>query len=352
MQSQPQPQIFIRARALTGLQPLVQALGGDVVALMSRFALDARLLEQPDAILPLDRLSALMEEAAVALNCPDFGLRLSTYQDIGVLGSLACIALYAHTAADAIVGIARHLPYHSPGLSLALVNDQSTGLSHACYALHSIDPTHTQIVELSYGIAYQFMKSIFGESTQSVSVHLRHAPVSALAGYQSFFDCPVQFGQARDALVFPQTLLGHVIDAKNQDLCEAAARFVSHTMRRFPLDIGLQVETLVDRQLANGGGNVVRIADQLNLSRSSLHRRLAQQGLSFEGIVDLVRRRRSEEYVGLPSVPLHELAALLGYTNGVSLHRSFMRWFGQSPSSLRTQRAADMAQHGLGVLSQ
>ena len=101
----------------------------------------------------------------------------------------------------------------------------------------------------------------------------------------------LQFGQPRDALVFP-------------------------------LDIGLQVETLVDRQLANGGGNVVRIADQLNLSRSTLHRRLAQQGLSFEGIVDAVCRRRAEEYLGLPSVPLHQLAALLGYTNGVSLHRS------------------------------
>jgi AraC-like DNA-binding protein len=345
MQAKTQTQVFIRARAMTGLKPLVHALGGDVVALMSKFDLDAKLLDEPDAILPLDRLSALMEDAAVVLNCPDFGLRLSTYQDIGVLGSLACIALYAHTALDAIEGIARHLPYHSPGLSLTLVNDEASGLSHACYALHSIDPTHTQIVELSYGIAYQFMKSIFGEDSKGVTVHLRHAPVSTPAGYLPFFDCPLLFGQSRDALVFPQTLLGHVIDTKNGDLYDAAARFVGHTMRRFPLDIGLQVETLVDRQLANGGGNVVRIAEQLNLSRSSLHRRLAQQGLSFEGIVDAVRRRRSEEYLGLPSVPLHELAALLGYTNGVSLHRSFMRWFGQSPSSLRAQRAAEMVAH-------
>ena len=88
------------------------------------------------------------------------------------------------------------------------------------------------------------------------------------------------------------------------------------------LQFGQPRDALVDRQLANGGGNVVRIADQLNLSRSTLHRRLAQQGLSFEGIVDSVRRRRAEEYLGLPSVPLHQLAALLGYTNGVSLHRS------------------------------
>ena len=322
---------------MTGLQPLVHALGGDVVALMSKFALDAQLLAQPDAILPLDRLSALMEDAAVALNCPDFGLRLSTYQDIGVLGSLACIALYAHTAADAIAGIARHLPYHSPGLSLTLVNDESSGLSHACYALHSIDPTHSQIVELSYGIAYQFMKSIFGDQAQSVSVHLRHTPLSSHATYQPFFDCPVQFSQSRDALVFPQTLLGHVIDAKNGHLYEEAARFVSHTMRRFPLDIGLQVETLVDRQLANGGSSVVRIAAQLNLSRSTLHRRLAEQNLTFEGIVDSVRRRRVEEYLGLHSVPLNQLAALLGYTNNVSLHRSCLRWFNQSPSLMRAQ---------------
>ena len=134
-------------------------------------------------------------------------------------------------------------------------------------------------------------------------------------------------------------MLGHVIDAKNGDLYEAAARFVSHTMRRFPLDIGLQVETLVDRQLANGGGNVVRIADQLNLSRSTLHRRLAEQGLSFEGIVDSVRRRRAEEYLGMCAVPLNQLAALMGYTNSVSLHRSCLRWFGETPSLMRRQKS-------------
>ncbi|MEO8839752.1 MAG: AraC family transcriptional regulator ligand-binding domain-containing protein, partial [Herbaspirillum sp.] len=109
-----QSQVFIRARAITGLQTLVHALGGDAVTLMSRFGLDATLLDKPDAILSLDRLSTLMEEAAVIYRCPDFGLRLSYYQDIGVLGSLAFIALHAHTARDAIEGISRHLPYHSP----------------------------------------------------------------------------------------------------------------------------------------------------------------------------------------------------------------------------------------------
>lgn len=341
---QAKPPVFIRARAMTGLQPLVHSLGGDVVALMGKFNLDAALLEQPDAVLPLDRLSALMEDAAVTLDCPDFGLRLSTYQDIGVLGSLAFIALYAHTVGDAIEGIARHLPYHSPGLSLKLINDDASGLSHACYALHSIDPTHTQIVELSYGVAYQFMKSILGEDAQSVTVHLRHASISARQRYCRYFNCRLQFSQPRDALVFPHAMLGHVVDATHGDLYAAATQFVSHTMRRFPLDIGLQVETLVDRQLANGGGNVVRIAGQLNLSRSTLHRRLAQQNLSFKGIVDSVRRRRAEEYLGLHSVPLHQLAALLGYTNGVSLHRSCLRWFGEPPSLMRMRRCKDTAQ--------
>ena len=72
------PQVFIRARAMTGLRPLVHSLGGDVEALMSKFELDA----------------------AVTLSCPNFGLRLSAYQDIGVLGSLAFIPLHARTVRD------------------------------------------------------------------------------------------------------------------------------------------------------------------------------------------------------------------------------------------------------------
>ena len=108
-------------------------------------------------------------------------------------------------------------------------------------------------------------------------------------------------------------------------------------MRRFPLDIGRQAQNLIDRQLANGCGSIQRIAKQLGLHTRTLQRRLSEQGLFFEDIVDAVRRTRAEEYLPYEAIPLAQVAALLGYSEQSSLNRSCMRWFGKTPALIRAE---------------
>lgn len=192
-------------------------------------------------------------------------------------------------------GIARHLPYHSPGLPLDHVLDRENGTCHFRYSLSIADRSQRQIVELSYGVAYRFLQTVAGERRTGWEVRWRHARAMPGRVYARYFDCPLRFGQPHDEILLPLAVLDRVIDTDRGGLAAAAERFVRHTMRRFPLDIGRQVE----------------------------------------------------EYIGLRSVPLHQLAALLGYTSAVSLHRSCMRWFGQPPSALRAGRPALQRQRSI-----
>ena len=328
----------VRARALTGFAEVVAAHGGDPRALLARANIPERALRVPEMTFPVERLAHVMELAGEELGLPDFGLRMAQHQDISVLGTVALIAQHSATVHDALLGIARYLPYHTPAATLALVDDAKSDTCDLCYEL-SLDPDlpTRMVMELSYSIAYKFMQLVTTEDGRRWQINLRHRKGLSAASYKRYFKCPVRLGQPRYSLTVPSKLLRVPIDPANSDLRLNAERMLSNLMRRFPLDIGRQAQSLIDRQLANGGGSIQRIAKQLGLHTRTLQRRLAEQGLFFEDIVDGVRRIRAEEYLPYQAIPLAQVAALLGYSEQSSLNRSCMRWFGKTPALLRAE---------------
>ena len=69
---------------------------------------------EEDAFVPFDAFVALLEASADELNCPDFGLRLSRWQGLDILGPIAVIARNAQTLLGGLEAIARYLYVHSP----------------------------------------------------------------------------------------------------------------------------------------------------------------------------------------------------------------------------------------------
>src|SRR5450432_2953369 len=115
-------QIVVRARALMGFAELVKSQGGDAVVLLRRARLKPGILDEPDATLPLESVARLFEGAARSLDLPDFGLRLSRYQDISVLGVIALVARHAATVGDALSGVSRNFAYHMSSARIHLLD--------------------------------------------------------------------------------------------------------------------------------------------------------------------------------------------------------------------------------------
>ena len=148
--------------------------------------------------------------------------------------------------------------------------------------------------------------------------------------------------QAHDELLFPTRLLAQRIDSNDAGLRQMAERFVGNEMRRFPLDIGRQVEVLVDRQLAAGGASIKLIAAQMGQHPRTLERRLRHRTWCSGDIVDRVRRTRASQYLSQSVIPLSQVAASLGYSSQTSLNRACLRWFGQTPNALRRQGTGEL----------
>jgi AraC-like DNA-binding protein len=331
------PPGLIRARALTGFAELAARHGGDAPALLAGAGLPPRLMDDPDGPLPLDRMALLLHNSAALLGVPDFGLQLAASRDIGVLGPVALLARHAATVGDACAAIVRHMPYHAPGARLTIEADPDrAGHTRIRFeARLGAGVPAGQIIELWLGMAQNFLRPLTQDGGAGWSAAFRHDSNLPAAGYRRYFSGAVLARQAYDGLSLPSALMAREVAPGNGLLQHAAERFVSNVIRRYPLDIVQQVEALVERDLASGGGSLVQVARLLGLHERTLQRRLRHHGVFFEDIVDRLRRARAEEFLSHPAIPLAQVASLLGYTEQSSFIRVCKRWFATTPQVYR-----------------
>jgi AraC-like DNA-binding protein len=339
--------VYARARSLTGFVEVVSSRGGDVGALLESVGLDADVLTRPDAVIAFGPGAALLDRAAETLELPDIGLRLGDYQDMSVLGPVALTARYAADVREALHALVRHMPYHTPGTQLTVDTDTAAGVTSLHCGLPGFDgPPSRHVVELSYVIACKVLRLIAQDAGADWQVNLPHSAGVSPARYRKAYGCTVCFEQPFDALMFPSELLDVKIDQANDELRRKAERYINDVVQRFPLDIGKQTSALVDRHLATGHFSLRDIARQLGLHERTLQRRLSEQNMVFEEIVDQIRRERASEYVQSSAIPLIQVATFLGYSNQTAFTRACRRWFGDSPQTLRRRQSRSGGRRG------
>jgi AraC-like DNA-binding protein len=100
-----------------------------------------------------------------------------------------------------------------------------------------------------------------------------------------------------------------------------------------------KVRDLIGRQLESGRARAAVIADQLNMSRQTLYKRLKEENQTFAALLDQVRREQALSYLQDPDHSLTEMAQRLGFSELSAFSRAFKRWMGQSPAQYRSGSA-------------
>ena len=87
--------------------------------------------------------------------------------------------------------------------------------------------------------------------------------------------------------------------------------------------------------LAGQRPGIQDLARELHLSTRTLQRRLTEQGITFQHLLDEARRELARHYLLHSSRELNETAYLLGYEDANSFFRAFHQWEGTSPGQWR-----------------
>jgi AraC-like DNA-binding protein len=175
-----------------------------------------------------------------------------------------------------------------------------------------------------------------GQYPAPLGVGFRHAARGPVATYASALGVRPRFGAPIDEVVLPKAALALEMPHANAEMnayFERHARALSAAIPEEPSWAG-RIRALVAEHLIGGPPTLAVIATRMRMSPRTLQRKLRIESVSFQAIVDEVRRERALSYVEA-HLATDEVAYLLGYSEASAFHRAFRRWTGTSPDRFR-----------------
>ena len=91
----------------------------------------------------------------------------------------------------------------------------------------------------------------------------------------------------------------------------------------------------ITRSLSGGLPKKAVVARNLGVSERTLQRRLSDDGLTFQYLVEDTQRGLAKQLLKRTDYSLAEIAFLTGFSDQTTFSRAFKRWAGQTPRSYR-----------------
>lgn len=201
---------------------------------------------------------------------------------------------------------------------------------------------HRRGVELSNEATLSAIVVVLQAMTESditpVDVSFKHAPPKKLDDYNKAFKCPILFNQ-------PQNFIAYRTKALEMRTAKADAsinRFLVERVEEETKGIEISankiifdVENLIKELLPSGIPGVDQIGQLMGLSRRTLTRRLAKNGLTFRDLIKKTQEEVSRDFLKNSTRSVAEIAFETGFSEQSSFSRAFKIWTNFSPIEYR-----------------
>lgn len=313
------------------------ALGIDRGELLAEAGLREVDVVDRDGYLPLRAQVELGQALARRRPGVNLGLVGLDYFRVSTLGVLGYVVSHCATLGEALAAFARYQTLLSPAVRWRIdTGGRPRVRIEAAQPLQGLGfPLETQV-----GAWVVIGRQLTEREWSPVRVRLRHRPAGPAHELAERLGCPVEFGAEVNELELPASVLELPVVGARPELQPSLARLVESLQSPAGAEeFSERVRALLLEELPRGLTTKDEAARRLGVSPRTLGRRLHDDGTSFRELLEEVRRRLAQAWLADPSVAIHEIAYLLGYSDPSAFHRSFRRWTGRTPAAWR--RGAD-----------
>jgi AraC-like DNA-binding protein len=151
--------------------------------------------------------------------------------------------------------------------------------------------------------------------------------------YTEVFGTPVNFSAGNNAFYFHRRYLEFPIVQSETSLATMLETYPAQMLKLNPTNesISNRVRQLIGSDFQREMPSLQDIADRLHMTTPTLHRRLREQGTSFQQLKDKCRRDAAVNYLTTGSYTTSQLAELMGFSDSSTFHRAFKKWTGKTP---------------------
>lgn len=316
------------------LWPFIAASGADprIMAALAELGIHARDLADRDVRLSARRVMAALGQAITDLNDPTLGLRAGEFQE-GTFDVIEYAWRHERDLGAAMRITERFGRLLHEGMDTWLEVDGP--IARWCCSVREPQPPAAN--DFLVAVVLTFTRRHMIGYAPPHEVHLMHDEPVYAAEYARYFQAPVRFGMPYNAIVFDSASLTVPLRNYNSALAEAFGQHTESLARSLEADTNTtsRVREALLRHRPLGSLDMNRAARILDVSTATLRRRLDDEGESFSGILEALRREAAEQHLGQPQLSITDVAFLLGFSDVRAFCRAFKRWTGKTPSAFR-----------------
>jgi len=199
-------------------------------------------------------------------------------------------------------------------------------------------PLHL-VIEAALASVRKFGRSLQGSEHGLRGVTIKGPPPPYAEKFTAFFNIPVTFDAAADALLLDRAILDQPLEgafpALHQQAQVLAEQRLGKEARR--QGVAAEIEELITRDPNLLALGIEDMADRLGLHARTLQRRLKDENASYLLVQARMRHRLACQWLGQGEVSIDDISARLGFSDRRAFTAAFKRWEGCTPSHWREQ---------------
>ncbi len=328
---------------LLGLAALAAELAAEGVSVRDLFArtgVEASQMEDPHARISHRQRLAIYRNAKRLAKRSDIGLLAGARQRISDYGIYGYAMVSSRTFGDALLFSLDHVTMAGPAvrqISFRIEGPTAILRSHGLDTLGDLLPFAAEFWRSS-------MTSLFSRVLEAPFPTKRmmfpFPPPAHWRNYERLFNCAIDFSAGRMEWHFAADVLDRPCPNANPITAKICQQLCDAVMTERP------GESELVRKIRSAWLNspnkfpvAVEIASELGLSLRTFHRRLADDGQSYQSIVDDMRQSLATELLENTNMGIDQIAERVGFADATSFRKAFRKWTNRSPSDFRSPSA-------------
>ncbi len=322
-----------------GLVQIAVHLGVPQDEVLRHAELSPELLANPDARVPFRQHMAIWDLILARPGIDDLGVNLGRSFAIETLGVFGYLMLQCSTLREVGKCGERFGSLLSDVFVGRLFEKDGHAVLEQVLAPRFVRLRHPAEWAITSGLT--MMRTLTGRALPVLDVCFQHPAPPDVSALTEFFGRTPRFGEPASQLVLPREILDYPIVNANPRLYQYLERHAESLLATLPGEDRLadRLRKKLTEMLRRGAPSQGDVARQFGMSERTLQRRLKEEGVVFQDLLDETRRQLAELYLRERRLAVYEVALLLGYSEPSAFFRAFRRWTGQTPVQYRAALA-------------
>jgi len=164
--------------------------------------------------------------------------------------------------------------------------------------------------------------------------------------YRAMFSTHLGFDRPNTRIAFEEGYLALPVVQNERSVKEFLRTAPENIVTKYKNDssVSARIRRRLRQRLPGEVPDFDTLAAELHMTQATLRRRLHEEGASYQGIKDQLRRDLAISYLSHSDRSVMDIALELGFSERSAFHRAFQKWTGASPGEFRRgQQSAEPA---------